>query len=420
MRTICVVATNRSDYGRLKPVMDELRKRDDVRLQIVVGSYAYFDGILKYLRLARSASHRHSMWWYIRARLIKIFGGDKAVIAKENVGRAILRDGYTIDARVPLLIGGGTPAEMVNACGLGLLAISSIFQRLKPDIVLINGDRFEILPVAIAAAYLNIPLAHIEGGDVSGTIDNSIRHAISKFAHIHFPATQKSAERLIRMGEDPKTVFAFGSPIIDALVTIDTSIDNTMHDRYPQDVGSIDLTKPYLLIAHHPVTTEYASNQGQIEELLAALDEINMPQFFISPNIDAGSDGISVAMRAYRASHAASRSVFHKHISLEDYTKVLAHAAVAVGNSSSFIRESAFLGTPTIIVGTRQQYRERAANVLEVPARKTDITQAIRSHLAHGRFPSSVLFGDGHAAVRIAESLATFNFSSGTQKFFHE
>ncbi len=420
MRTICIVATNRSDYGRLKPVLDELHARKDVRLQIVIGSYAYFDGILKYLKVARSMSHRNSLRWYIRARLAKVFGGDAAVYAREDLSRALIRDGYSINARVPLLVGGGTPAEMVSTCGLGLLKMPSIFEQLKPDIILINGDRFEILSVAIAAAYLNIPIAHIEGGDVSGTIDNSIRHAISKLAHIHFPATKKSAERIIRMGEDPKTVFSYGSPIIDALASMDITIDNSLHERYPRDVGSIDLTKPYLLIAHHPVTTEYDSNHAQMEELLAALDEIGMPQFFISPNIDAGSDGISIAMREYRSSSAASRSVFHKHISLEDYTKVLANASVAVGNSSSFIRESAFLGTPAIIVGTRQQRRERAENVLEVSARQIDIAQAIRSHLVHGRFPSSTLFGDGHAAQRIAETLATVDIFDGVQKYFYD
>lgn len=418
MRTICIAATNRSDYGRLKPVMDVLRKRGDVRLQVIVGSYAYFDGLFSYLRLAKAASLR-SLWWYVRARLTKIIHGDKAVLEKEHISRAILKDGYSIDARIPLLVGGGTPTEMVTSCGLGLLKLPAILKRLSPDIILINGDRFEILPIAIATAYLNIPLAHIEGGDVSGTIDNSIRHAISKFAHLHFPATKQSADRLIKMGEDPKTIFAHGSPIIDSLASINTDIDNALHDRYPNDVGSIDLTKPYILVTHHPVTTEYAANYAQVKELLAALDAVALPQFFIAPNIDAGSDGISVAMREYRASEGAKRSVFHKHISLEDYIKVLAHATVAVGNSSSLLREGAFLGVPAVVVGTRQKYRERAENVIEVPAKLEKIVEALRKQAAHGPYPKNELFGDGKAAPRIAETLATITCDE-VQKFFHE
>lgn len=420
-RTICVVATNRSDYGRLRPIMDELRTHQNVTLQVIVGSYGYFDRLWDYLRYAKPISLRHSLPWYIRARLTKLFGGEKAVLKNEQLSRVVLADGYNIDARVPLLLEGGTPAEMAASAGLGLLSLSKIFTKLKPDLVLINGDRFEILPVAVAAAYLNVPLAHIEGGDVSGTIDNSIRHAVSKFAHVHFPATEQSANRLKRMGEESSSIFTYGSPIIDSLVSIDRSIDNTLHSRYPSDVGWVDLHKPYILIAHHPVTTEYKENYAQAKELIAALDELEMPQFFVSPNIDAGSDGISVAMREYRQGPGAARSIFHKHLSLEDYIKVLANCAVAVGNSSSFLRESAYLGVPCVIVGTRQQHRERGENVVEVPANKTDIVKALQSQLTHGLYPEDLRFGSGTAARQIAERLAAIDLGSiSVQKYFAE
>lgn len=421
MRTICVVATNRSDYGRLRPVMEELRKRNDVKLQVVVGSYSYFDGLRRYLRYAKPASLRHSLPWYVRARLIKLFGGDKAVLRHEKLSCAIAADGFEVDARLPLLIEGGSPAEMAASAGQGLLGLLPIFERLRPDIVLINGDRFEILPVAVAAAYFNIRLAHIEGGDVSGTIDNSIRHAISKLAHLHFPATRQSAERLVRMGEDPSTVFVHGSPIIDSLTAIDKTLDNSLFDRYPSSVGRIDLTQPYVLVAHHPVTTEYEHNRAQMTELLAALDELHLPQFFVMPNIDAGSDGIAAALRDYRQSLGAARSVFHKHLSLEDYIKVFAGAAVAVGNSSSFLREGAYYGVPSVVVGTRQRHRERGENVIEVPARRDAIVAALRAQIAHGPFERDLRFGDGRAAPRIAETLATIDLDKvPIQKYFHE
>lgn len=421
MRTVCVVATNRSDYGRLHPVMEALKAHDNIQLKVVVGSAAYFDGLWWYLRYAKVPSLLKALPWLIRARLIKIVGGERAVLTQEQLSRMVLADGYEIAARLPLLIEGSTPPQMVSAAGIGLLKLSEILSNLKPDVVLINGDRFEILPVAVATAYLNIPLAHIEGGDVSGTIDNSIRHAVSKFAHLHFPATAESARRLERMGEDPATIFTHGSPIIDTLRDIDTSLGNDLHDRYPKDLNPIDLTKPYVVVMQHPVTTEYKESYAQTKELLAALDQIGMPQFFIAPNIDAGSDGIASALTEYRQSPGAARSIFHKHLSLEDYIKVFAHAAVAVGNSSSFLREGAYLGVPCVVVGSRQRYRERGENVIEVPAEQRVIVDALRKQIAHGRYPSDLRFGTGDAAVRIAETLATIDLAKvSIQKYFHE
>lgn len=419
MKTICVVATNRSDYGRLHPVMEALKVHKNIRLKVIVGSAAYFDGLRSYLQYA-SVSPK-SLFWLIRARLIKIFGGEKAVLQQEKLSQTVLKDGYEIYARLPLLIEGGTHTQMVAAAGIGLLKLADIFSRLEPDLVLMNGDRFEILPVAVAAAYMNIPLAHIEGGDVSGTIDNSIRHAITKFAHLHFPATQESAKRIERMGEDPATIFVHGSPIIDSLKKIDTSLGNELHERYPEDLNAIDLTKPYVLIMQHPVTTEYEDSYGQAKELFAALDVLDMPQFFVAPNEDAGSNGISRALSEYRKSPGATRSIFHKHLSLEDYIKVFANATVAVGNSSSFLREGAYLGVPCVIVGSRQRHRERGENVIEVPAEKDAIVDAIRSQISHGPYPQDLRFGRGDAAESIAETIATIDLSRvSVQKHFHE
>lgn len=421
MRRICIVTTNRADYGRLKPVMEALRDRGDVELQIVVGSAAYFDGLLTFLRLAKPASLRHSLPWFIRARLKSLFGGLQASLQMEQLSRVILQDGFAIQARISLLLEGGTLDSMAKTAGLGLLKLPEVYERLSPDIVLINGDRFEIFPAAITAAFMNMPLAHIEGGDVSGTIDNSIRHAISKLAHIHFPATKESAGRLMLMGEHPQTVFAYGSPLIDSLKGIDRRIDNDLYERYPFDVGRIDLKQPYLLVIHHPVTTEYSDNYRQAQELLMALKASGLPLFFIAPNIDAGSDGITVAMREFRLETDPERAVFHKHVSLDDYIKLMANASVVVGNSSSLIREAAYLGTPAVVVGTRQKQRERGANVTEVPAERHAIASAIDAARDHGPYPPDLRFGDGTASVKIAEKLATIDLSTvPVQKYFWE
>jgi UDP-hydrolysing UDP-N-acetyl-D-glucosamine 2-epimerase len=421
MRKICVVVTNRSDYGRLKPIMVALKARPDVALQVVIGAHVYTASIISHIRHAEPASLRKSLPWYIRARITALFGGRGRAHQLEQLGQAVARDGFTISAQLPLLLEGGTVSAMTKSTGFGLLNLPEIFEELKPDIALINGDRFEIFSVAIASAFMNIPLAHIEGGDVSGTIDNSIRHAITKLAHIHFPATKESERRIICMGEDARMVFTYGSPTIDMVKGIDTTLDNSLFDRYPTHVGSIDLTKPYMLIAHHPVTTEHKDNYRQMKELLAAIDVVGMPQFFVSTNIDAGSDGIARAMREYRAGPGAARSVFHKHVSLEDYTKLLAHATVAVGNSSSFLREAGYFGTPAVIVGTRQQFRERGENVIEVTSQTEKIVEALQQQLRHGKYPSDLRFGDGTASSKIAEKLATIDLKEvSVQKYFCE
>jgi len=421
MRKICVVTTNRADYGRLHPIMDALCKRGDIELQVVVGSAVYFHSLWKFFTYARPANLWRSLPWYLRARLIGLFGGDRGIAMRDHLSRAILADGFTIAAHVPLMLEGGTLDIMPKTAGLGLLDLPDIFEKLAPDLVLINGDRFEIMPVAVAAAFMNIRIAHVEGGDVSGTIDNSIRHAVSKLSHLHFPATKESAERLRRMGEDPATIYTFGSPIIDSLKGIDTNLDDSIFDRYPSDVGRIDLSKPYALVIQHPVTTEYADNYRQTTELLAALKDSGLQLFFVAPNIDAGSDGVTEALREFRATADQTKVVFHKHMSLEDYTKLLAHATVAVGNSSSLIREAAYLGTPVVLAGTRQQHRERGENVLEVPADRKAIAHAIEIQRTHGRYATDLRFGDGTAVPRIAEVLATIDLAQvPVQKYFYE
>jgi UDP-hydrolysing UDP-N-acetyl-D-glucosamine 2-epimerase len=418
---ICVVTTNRSDYGRMKPIMEEMRRESGIELQVVAGTHLFFDYFFWYLRHGEPLSFWRSLPWFIKARLLALFNRDGTIEQKDQLMRLLIHDGFPIHARLPLFLEGGNPRVMTKMVGFCLIGLPDIFQKLAPDIVLINGDRFEMLPIAFAAVSSNIFLAHIEGGDVSGTLDESTRHAITKLAHIHFPATEKSAERIRRMGEPEELIFTTGSPVIDALARLELSLDNSFFDRrgLPRE-GRIDLTQPYLLILQHPVTTRYEKNKSDMEELIAAVRNMPVQKFFLSPNIDAGSDGVSFAIREYRAAKPRD-AAFFKYFPLDDYYRLLAHAVVAVGNSSSFIREGAFLGTPAVIVGDRQQGRERGRNARDVVPERRKIAAAVREEMAHGPYPRDFLFGDGASSRRIVAILRNLDFSTlSLQKKFAE
>ncbi len=405
---ICIITTNRSDYGRMKPVMEAIRVDNRLELQVVVATPLFFDYLMGYIRHGEPVSFIKSLPWYIRARWMSFVGKNKNLEKKEQLMKLLIADGFPIHARLPIFLEGGNPRVMAKTVGFSLLGIPDILHRLRPDIVLINGDRFEMLPIAFAAVSLNIPLAHIEGGDISGTLDESTRHAITKLAHIHFPATQKSAERIRSMGENPKNIFVTGSPVIDTLIQFDLSLDNSLHSRYMIAGERIDFSRSYLLVMQHPVTTRYEDNHVEMKELLASLAHFPMQKLFLTPNIDAGSDGVSAALRSFRETRP-EQSAFYKYFSPNDFYRIFSHASVVVGNSSSFIRESAFLGVPSVIVGDRQQGRERGENVLEVGFTQKDIVAAIEKQLQHGKYPPNTLFGDGTASQRIVEVLSAFD-----------
>ncbi len=417
---ICVITTNRSDYGRMKPVMAEIRKDGRLELQVVVGTNLFFDHLFWYFRHGEPLSFWRSFPWYLKARRMALFGQDKEIQKREQLMKLLVADGFPIHARLPIFLEGGNTRVMAKTVGLCLLGLPDILQKLRPDLVLINGDRFEILPIAFAVVSMNIPLAHIEGGDISGTIDESVRHAITKLAHLHFPATQKSAARIRAMGEGAAHIFVTGSPVIDTLTQLELSLDNSLHKRYRVGGERIDFTKPFLFVLQHPVTTRYEKNRADMEELIAAVDGFHIQKFFLTPNIDAGSDGVAAALRAYRARKPA-QTTFYKYFSPPDFYRIFSHAAVVVGNSSSFIREGAFLGTPAVIVGDRQQGRERGENVKEVSPVRDEIRAAIDTQIRNGRYSQNFLFGDGTAARRIVGVLAAHHPSTfPLQKKFYD
>jgi UDP-hydrolysing UDP-N-acetyl-D-glucosamine 2-epimerase len=268
------------------------------------------------------------------------------------------------------------------------------------------ADRFETIATAIAAAYMNIPLAHTQGGEVSGSIDESVRHAVTKLAHLHFPATELAAQRVIAMGEDPETVFWVGCPSIDLVAETDTRFIQDALDHFGGAGSRIDAEKPFLLMMQHPVTTEYGHGLDQINETLQAVKVVGMQALAFWPNVDAGSEEIAKGLRLFREAGEDHGVHFFRNLPPEVFAKLMAHCACMVGNSSSALREGAFLGTPAVTIGTRQQNRERGPNVVEADYDAGAIAEGIRSQVAHGRYEPSMLFGDGAAGVRIADILA--------------
>lgn len=373
MRNVCVFIGSRANYSSIKSVLRAVRKHPALTLQLIVGASALLDR----------------------------FG---------SVVEVIEADGFKPDARVTMIVEGETPATMAKSTGLGLLELPTIFEMLRPDVVVSVGDRFETMSTAIAAAYMNIPVAHTMGGEISGTIDESIRHAVTKLSHVHFPANRQAAERIVRMGEHPDTVHMVGCPRIDLVKEIVEAAGAMPHAEWldREGVGAhIDVTRPFLLVNQHPVTTEYGQGREHMWETLHALEALKMPTIMLWPNVDAGSEDLTTAMRTFREKVRPEYMRFYKNFPIETYVRLMRLCACAVGNSSAPIREGAYLGVPTVNVGTRQGGRDRGPNVVDVPHDRTAIVDAIRRQVAHGPFVSDPLYGDGAAGPRIADVLAT-------------
>jgi len=373
-RKICIVVNSRANYGRIKSVMIAIKKHPMLELQLLVGASA----------------------------LLHRFG---------SVVDIMRSDGFEPTAVIHSIIEGETPTTMAKSTGLGILEAASLFENIRPDIVLTVADRFETIATAIAASYMNIPVAHTQGGEVTGSIDESVRHAVTKLSHLHFPATERAYQFVLRMGEDPGTVHFTGCPAMDILARSDLSLSGDLFKKYAGVGAEINPSKPYLVVLQHPVTTEYGEGLIQINETLEAVKRIGMQVAWLWPNVDAGSDHISKGLRIYREKNQTNSLHFYKNFSVEDYARLINNAACVVGNSSSGLRECAFLGVPAVNIGTRQQGRERAENVIDVPYGADYIEDAILKQLAHGRYQSSRMFGDGSSGERIAEVLATAKVS---------
>jgi UDP-hydrolysing UDP-N-acetyl-D-glucosamine 2-epimerase len=329
----------------------------------------------------------------------------------DRYGRAvdyIESDGFEVHGKVYMVLEGENPATMAKTTGLGVLELSTVIDNLKPDVVVTVADRYETLATAIAASYMNIAVAHVQGGEVTGSIDEKVRHAVTKLADVHFVSTEKAAERVIRMGEDPETVFVTGCPSIDlaAEVLRDSTLCFDPFKKYGGVGQASDLREGYLVVMQHPVTTEYQLARQHVLETLRAVHEIGMPTLWFWPNVDAGSDGTSNGIRSYRELYDPGSIHFFKNMEPLDFLRLIYNSRCLIGNSSVGIRESSFLGLAVVNIGSRQAGRERGPNVVDVGYDSNEIRSAIEHHARNGRYPSDRLYGDGASGTRIANLLS--------------
>jgi UDP-hydrolysing UDP-N-acetyl-D-glucosamine 2-epimerase len=369
-RDICVAVTARPSYSRIKTALKAIDAHPDLNLQLIVGASALL--------------HRY---------------GDTIDY--------IERDGFDIAARVYMIVEGENPIASAKSTGLGLVELATILDNLQPDVVITVADRYETLATAVAASYMNLPVAHVQGGEVTGSIDEKVRHAVTKLSNLHFVATKKAAERVERMGEDSESIYVTGCPSIDLAASILDSpeLNFDPFERYGGVGGMFDLSEGYLVVMQHPVTTEHEEAYRQVTETIHAVHAMGLPAFWFWPNVDAGSDGTSKGIRVFREQNGDTNLHFYRNMAPEDFLRLIYNSKVVVGNSSVGIREASYLGIPVVNIGSRQAGRERGRNVIDVDHDRGAILGAIQKHAAHGRFASDPIYGDGKAGERIADLL---------------
>ncbi len=379
-RKICFIITSKIHYARSKLILEELKKRDDVELQIVVGASA----------------------------ILPNYGDVLSLLEK---------DGFQANFKITMTMEGGTPVAMAKTTGIGITEFTTAFENLQPDIVVVRADRYEILSAVIAAAYLNIAVAHIEGGDLSGTIDESVRHAITKLAHIHFPTNEKSRERIIRMGENPDYIFNLGAPELEVVARNNFNISNSAISHW--GVGDlVDVNKAFIVVMQHSVTSEVGKNRDYISETLKAVHELDVPAVWFWPNADAGTDEISKGIRVFRENINPQHIRFVKYLAPEEFIGLLKKSACLVGNSSAGIKECSYLGTPVVNIGTRQNKRMRGNNVIDASYNKDEIKQKISQQMEVGKYPLNNIYYQPDTSKKIVDILATIKLY--TQKSFKD
>jgi GDP/UDP-N,N'-diacetylbacillosamine 2-epimerase (hydrolysing) len=360
-RRVCYVSGTRADFGLMRNTLQTIQSHAALSLQVIV--------------TGMHLSQAHGM-------------------TVSEIEAAAL----PIRARVPVALEPASGATMARNLGLMTTRFTELLDDDKPDIVLLLGDRAEMMAGAIAALHLNIAILHVHGGERSGTVDEPVRHAISKLAHYHAVATAASRERLLRMGEHDDAVFVTGAPGLDGLA------ESVREDRVALcREAQLDAARPLALLVFHPVLAEADDSARATRVILSALAERGMQVLALMPNADAGSAAIREVLSA-ASSHADLRLLTH--LPRERFAAWMAACDVMVGNSSAGIIEAASFGTPVLNLGSRQNLRERNANVIDAPLEAAPIVEAIDALRGQGRYPRHNLYGDGHAAVRITNLLA--------------
>jgi UDP-hydrolysing UDP-N-acetyl-D-glucosamine 2-epimerase len=369
-KKICVVINNRANYARIKSFLIEAKKNKKIDLQIIAAG--------------------------------------SSILAKYGrIDRVLKKDKLKLNIKLHTIVEGNDPICMVKTTSQTLSELSTAFSRLKPDIVVVIADRYENLAVAIAASYMNISLAHIQGGEVTGSIDETVRHAITKLSHIHFVCTKRARSFLIKMGENKKTIFNTGCPSIDLVNKLDKKIDNRFSKRNSGVGDQIDFKKKYIVVLFHPVTTEYNESRANMDSLLKAIDLLdnNIQVIILWPNIDSGTDDISRAIRIFLNKKRQYKVGAYINFTPEDYIRLIYNSISLIGNSSSGIRESSYIGLPVVNIGSRQRNRERGKNVIDVKNKTIDILNAINKQITKKKYKKNHLYGDGNSGKRVVDIL---------------
>jgi UDP-hydrolysing UDP-N-acetyl-D-glucosamine 2-epimerase len=376
-RKVCVVITARPSYSRIRTALEAIRAHPDLELHVVVAASA----------------------------LLNRYG---------NAVKVIEQEGFKVDRQVYMILEGENLVTSAKSTGLGIAELATTFDSLRPDMVVTIADRFETMATAVAASYMNLPLVHVQGGEVTGSIDEKVRHAITKLADIHLVSCGPARERVIKMGERPEQVFVTGCPSIDlareAMEAEPRKVEETL-SHYGGVGADVDLHDGYIVVLQHPVTTEYGRAAEHARMTLEAVREGGWPTLWFWPNVDAGSDATSAEIRKFREHHPLQRIHFYRNLKPLDFLSILLNSRGIVGNSSVAIRECAYLGVAAINIGSRQQGRDRGRNVRDVPHDRAQIAAAIGEMYAQQERPRDMIYGDGSAGRQIADTLATCELS---------
>lgn len=364
-RKITVITGTRAEYGIFYPVLKAIQEHPKLQLSLIATG------------MHLSQNHNYT-------------------------AQEIEDDGFLIDAKVDILFQNNTGAAMAKSVGLGILGMAQALETIKPDIILILGDRGEMLAAAVAGAYMNIPVAHLHGGEVSGNIDEPVRHAITKLAHIHFPATEESALRIRRLGEEPERIFVVGAAGLDNILN-----EELYSPEYVANNLGLDLEKQILLVVQHPVTTETNDAEIQMRETMEALVELGKQTVLVYPNSDAGSYTMIRIIKEYE--HLPFLHTF-VNIPHRMYLSLMKVASVMIGNSSGGIIEAPSFRLPVINIGSRQNGRQRANNVIDVDYKREEIKEAVFKALGK-EFQQQVAtclnpYGEGNTGPKAAQILA--------------
>jgi UDP-hydrolysing UDP-N-acetyl-D-glucosamine 2-epimerase len=367
MKNICVALTNRTNYSKLKTVLFALRNIPDVQSRIVLSSTILLDR----------------------------YG---------NGYQDLLRDGFEIDKQIDCILMNDSHEAMAKTVGLSIIEHSTYFQWRKPDLLIIVGDRFDMLAPAVAASMMNIPIAHIQGGELSGTIDNVIRDVITRFASLHFVATEQSALNLVGYGVPQERVFDYGCPAVEYVSQIDVGehFDKTwLGKTFKHDIN-IGIDEDYFLVMIHPDTTNrYDVNMDAVMDAVASF---GLKAFIFYPNVDAHNSEIISSIAKYKSNE---KLYMIRHMPLEGFIHTMAHCICMISNSSSGIREAASFGVPVINIGHRQVDRERNQNVIDIGDRYEELRPTIEEYMGH-RFEKKNIYFKPNCAEQIAAKITQF------------